>query len=278
MKKFLVLLFTSCFLLLSGLKAQTLEAEKPLIIGSRLEIKSEVLGENRILNIYLPPSYTPDSSNTYPVIYLLDGSMDEDFIHITGLVQFCSFSWINILPETIVVGIANIDRKRDFTSPSSSKIDQKEFPQAGYSEKFIQFIEKELQPFIERKYGTGSDRMLIGQSLGGLLATEILFKNPDLFNRYVIVSPSLWWDNETLLSVHLDEANFKPSIYIAGGKEGKVMERLAKELYGTFKNYTYRQDRIYFDYQESKSHGDILHQSVYNAFETFSKEEKKQPK
>ena len=70
---------------------------------------------------------------------LLDGSKDEDFIHIAGIVQFGSFSWINMLPETIVVGIANVDRKRDFTYPSQNTLDQEEFPTSGKSAHFIQF-------------------------------------------------------------------------------------------------------------------------------------------
>ena len=100
------------------LKAQNLpqiKSSKPFCIGKTITIHSKILNEDRILNIYLPNSYNPDSVKTYPVIYLLDGSRDEDFIHISGLVQFGSFSWINMIPETIVVGIANIDRKRDFT-------------------------------------------------------------------------------------------------------------------------------------------------------------------
>ena len=96
-------------------------APKPFVIGEIVNIHSKELGENRTLNIYLPNGYHPDSLKRYPVIYLLDGSADEDFIHIAGLVQFGSFPWLNILPESIVVGIANVDRKRDFCRKSRSR-------------------------------------------------------------------------------------------------------------------------------------------------------------
>ncbi|MCK4561578.1 MAG: alpha/beta hydrolase, partial [Flavobacteriaceae bacterium] len=164
--------------------------KKPLSIGEKVEIQSEILKENRILNIYLPNGYSKDSIKEYPVIYLFDGSMDEDFIHISGLVQFGSFSWINMVPETIVVGISNIDRVRDYTFHTDNKKHKKQFPTAGKSEVFIDFIEKELQPFIDKNYKTNTTKTLIGQSLGGLLATEILFKKPNLFDNYIIVSPS----------------------------------------------------------------------------------------
>jgi predicted alpha/beta superfamily hydrolase len=91
--------------------------EADFSIGKTVTIQSKVLGEARELNIYLPLGYSGDSAQTFPVIYLLDGSRDEDFIHISGIVQFGSFSWIRMIPESIVVGIGNVDRKRDFTYP-----------------------------------------------------------------------------------------------------------------------------------------------------------------
>ena len=88
------------------LSAQTVST-KPLTIGEVRTIKSKTLNEDRTLNIYLPQGY--DKTKSYPVIYLLDGSMNEDFIHVTGLVQF--FNQMYSMPETIVVGVANVDRK-----------------------------------------------------------------------------------------------------------------------------------------------------------------------
>ena len=189
-----------------------IKEKSPLIIGETIAFSSKILEESRKLNIYLPHGYTKESTKKYPIIYLLDGSIDEDFIHISGLVQFGSFSWINIIPESIVVGISNIDRKRDFTFPTTNKKDKKDFPTAGGSEKFINFIEKELQPFIEKNYKTDATKTLIGQSLGGLVATEILFKKPALFDNYIITSPSLWWDDESLLKYTPSSYQSKKSI------------------------------------------------------------------
>jgi predicted alpha/beta superfamily hydrolase len=204
--------------------AQRSKAEKPIVLGHQAEIKSAILGEKRLLNIYLPEGYNAKDSLKYPVIYLLDGSVDEDFIHISGLVQYCSFEWLNYLPKSIVVGIATVNRRRDFAFPSTLSEQVKAWPEAGHSDKFIAFIEKELQPFVAKAYKTNSFKTILGQSMGGLLETEILFKKPGLFNRYIIISPSLWWDNGSLLSLNPEilSADFKQpiEIYIGVGKEG----------------------------------------------------------
>lgn len=250
----------------------TVEKNQSLSIGERIEFSSKILKEKRILNIYLPNGYSKDSIKTYPVIYLLDGSVDEDFIHIAGLVQFGSFPWINMIPESIVVGISNIDRKRDFTFPTHNKKDKKDFPTTGKSEDFINFIEKELQPLIEKNYHTISIKTLIGQSLGGLLATEILYSKPKLFDNYIIISPSLWWDDESLLKK--DPVKYKSikSIYIAIGNEGEIMERIAKELYNKLNFQKQESTKLYFQVFEKLNHGDVLHLAVYDAFDKLFKE------
>ena len=161
---------------------------KPFVLGIIDEIQSTVLSEKRILNIYLPEGYSKNDTIKYPVVYLLDGSADEDFIHIAGLFQFNNFSWIDRVPKSIVVGIANVDRKRDFTYATNIKVGLKNYETAGHSDKFIAFLENELQPFIEKKYKTNTSKTIIGQSLGGLLATEILLKKSTLFNKYIIIS------------------------------------------------------------------------------------------
>jgi predicted alpha/beta superfamily hydrolase len=268
------LLFTLSLLILFASYSIAQEAKKtPFVLGEIDSIHSTELNETRILNIYLPEGYSPDSSTKYPVIYLLDGSADEDFIHIAGLMQFCNFSWVNILPKSILVGIANVDRRRDFTFPTTIEKDKKDYPTTGGSAKFMAFIEKELQPFIEAHYKTTSSKTIIGQSLGGLLATEILFKKPTLFTNYIIVSPSLWWNAESLLSIPpvVLQSGFTQStrVYIAVGKEGKIMEGDAKKLVDTLKKKDNKNLQVYFRYFPDEDHATILHWAVYRAFQSF---------
>jgi len=255
---------------------------KPFVLGVIEEIQSKELAEKRILNIYLPEGYNADDSVRYPVIYLLDGSADEDFIHIAGLVQFNSFEWISQIPKSIVIGIATVDRRRDFTFPTTIERDQKKFPTSGHSAQFISFIEKELQPFIEKKYKTNNSKMIIGQSLGGLLEAEILLKKPALFNKYVIVSPSLWWNNGSLLNqdaVAFDHNfNQQTDIYIAVGKEGatptdipREMEEDARLLFEKINQIKNKSIKVHFEYLPKENHATILHQAVSNSFRILYK-------
>ena len=253
------------------------DERKPFILGVIEEYQSTILGENRTLNIYLPEGYNGNDTTKYPVIYLLDGSADEDFIHVVGLVQFNTFSWVNRIPKSIVVGIATVDRRRDFTFPTTIAEDKKNYPTTGHSDKFISFIENELQPFIAKKYQTNSEKTIIGQSLGGLLATEILLKKPYLFNKYIIVSPSLWWDDGSILKQQSEilTENFaqKTEIYIGVGKEGlapctasHVMEVDANLLAEKLKLSKSKTLNVHFDYLPEEDHATIGHQGISNGF------------
>lgn len=251
--------------------------KKPFVLGEIQTIDSKILSEKRTLNIYLPESYKETDTIKYPVIYLLDGAADEDFIHVVGLVQYNTFPWINRIPESIVVGIANTNRKRDFTSPATIEILKKQMPNNGGSEKFISFLEKELQPYIDRNYKTSNSKTIIGQSLGGLLATEILFTKPILFNKYIIISPSLWWNDGALLktnSVLLEETFSKETdIYIGVGKEGlspffdnHIMEVDANILFDKIKSGKSKSVKVHFDYLPEEDHATVTHPAIFNAF------------
>ncbi|MBD2770482.1 alpha/beta hydrolase [Hymenobacter sp. BT664] len=251
-------------------------SSKPFVLGVIEELQSVELAEKRTLNIYLPEGYSPKDTTKYPVVYLLDGSANEDFIHVVGLYQFNNFPWINRVPKSIIVGIANTDRKRDFTYPSTIATEQRRYPTAGKSERFIAFMEKELQPYIEHKYKANQSKTLIGQSLAGLLATEILLTKPTLFNKYIIISPSLWWDDASLLKgqPELLQEGFKArtDIYLGVGKEGlgpsdipHVMEVDANLLAEKIRSTKSKSVRFYFDYLPTEDHATITHQAIFNA-------------
>ena len=268
--KLIILLFS---IIGFGAIAQVQNKPKEFVLGYVDSLHSDILNEDRIINIYLPEGYDKDTK--YPVIYLLDGSADEDFIHVVGIVQYNTFSWINRIPKSIVIGIANTNRKRDFTSPATQASDRKSIPNNGGSAKFIAFLEKELQPYVEKKYKTDGFKTIIGQSLGGLLATEILFKKPTLFNNYIIISPSLWWNDGALLKAKpavLDKGYSKSTnIYIGVGKEGsfdgkRIMEDDAKLLYEKIKQGQSKSVNVHFDYLPEEDHATVTHQAIFDAF------------
>ncbi|MGZ3847251.1 MAG: alpha/beta hydrolase, partial [Flavisolibacter sp.] len=130
--------------------------------------------------------------------------------------------------------------------------------------------------YVERNYKTTSSRTIIGESLGGLLAAEILLKRPTLFNQYIIVSPSIWWDNGSLLKLPspIFAEDFKQTtrIYVGVGKEGlvpgdnpRVMEVDANLLADKIKSTKSKSVKVYFDYLPQEDHATIMHQAVFDA-------------
>ena len=243
---------------------------KPFVLGTVDELWSRTLSEKRVLNIYLPDGYNNDSNanKIYPVIYLLDGSADEDFIHVAGIVQFLSMI-TEAMPPAIVVGIANVDRRRDFTFPTTVEKDKKDYPTTGGSEKFLLFVERDLQPYIKSKYRVNKSRTVIGQSLGGLLATEPLLEKPWLFDNYVIVSPSLWWDNESLLqrAPALIKAHFvrDVNVVLEVGAEEDIMVKDAHQLNELLEQQKNLDINVTFSQLPDENHLTILHNAVYKA-------------
>jgi predicted alpha/beta superfamily hydrolase len=264
-------IFSALLVLLSIATAQSQGVKiNELKIGVIHKLHSAELGEDRILNVYLPRDYDANQAS-YPVIYLLDGSENEDLLHITGVVQFLAM--IEKMPASIIIGIANVDRRRDFTFPTTIAQDKKDYPTTGSSAKFIRFVEKELQPYVQQNFRVNASRTIIGQSLGGLIAAEILIQKPALFNNYVIVSPSLWWDNESLLQQIPSLIPKKPTakICIAVGSEGKQMEGDAKklsELLGDKQQFPSL--KVTFLPLPEENHLTILHNSVYKALENLN--------
>ena len=283
MRKFfyLLILLGSSWISIAQQSSKHTFTAQPIKLGTSFTFYSTSLNENRTINIYLPASYDKETATSYPVIYLLDGSLDEDFIHIVGLVQFTSFSWAQLIPESIVVGISNVDRKRDFTYPTTNAKDKKDFQTTGGSKQFIAYLENELQPFIAKEFRVTTERTIIGQSLGGLLATEILWTHPHLFSNYVIVSPSLWWDDNSLLSRPPERyragkhnpLKTSKKVFVAVGQEGPIMEAAALGLAANLK--TEKNIQTYFKYLDGLDHTNTLHQAVYEAFKVLYNKEKK---
>ncbi|AWI26331.1 alpha/beta hydrolase [Flavobacterium pallidum] len=250
---------------------------KPLTIGSTEQFKSAILAETRTINVYLPEGFNPADTITYPLICIPDGGIEEDFIHITGIVRFNTQPWINRFPKSIVIGIENTNRKRDFTFavPNLNFLEnvgykKESIPFYGGSPKYILFLEKELLPYIKSKYKATRQRTIIGESLAGLLTTEILLKNPDLFDTYIIISPSLWWGDEKLLKDggSLLKTNLKKRVRVCvsapNQEEDKMMYREATSLYDLIKQNPHITS--FFDYLPEEWHATVMHMAVYNAF------------
>lgn len=172
-------------------------AAEPLVIGETFTIASKALGETRRINVYAPPTYDAAKDAPLPVLYMPDGGMSEDFLHIAGLVQVGAGN--GTMRPHLLVGIENTERRRDLTGPTENVEDKKIAPRVGGSAAFRNFIRDELMPEIKRRHRTTDESAIVGESLAGLFVVETLFLEPDLFDTYIAVDPSLWWNSGELV-------------------------------------------------------------------------------
>lgn len=218
--------------------AQTVvfEGPTPVSIGDGYRLTSAVMGQDREINVWLPPSYA-QGQRRYPVVYLLDGGLvAQDFHHISGLAQLGAIS--GMMDEVIVVGVASGDRRNELTPPASDPEILAQIPTHGGSARFRRFLTEEVQPFIDGRYRTSGETTVIGESLAGLFIVETFLVQPTLFDRYVAISPSLWWDRQklskdaaALLAAHPQgDRTLLLTIADEGGQMQAGMDRLVRTL------------------------------------------------
>jgi predicted alpha/beta superfamily hydrolase len=175
------------------------QMDNKITIGTIEHIQSKILNEDREIRIHVPNGEQASvaSKQRYPVLYLLDG--EAHFNSVVGMMEQLSNYGNTIVPQMIVVGISNTNRMRDL-SPTRvvadlPMLDAETAKFTGGNDKFFAFMEKELFPYIESKYAVEPYRMLIGHSLGGLTVVNALVNYTHLFNAYVAIDPSMWWDD-----------------------------------------------------------------------------------
>jgi predicted alpha/beta superfamily hydrolase len=178
------------------------EPDNTIVVGNKDRIFSEILQEEREIWVHLPESAMNESMETarYPVLYLLDG--DGHFYSVTGMIkQLSTTNGNTVSPEMIIVGIPNTDRTRDLTPTHVDEMfGDSIFPKtSGGGNNFLDFLEKELIPHMEKTYPASGYKTFVGHSLGGLAVINALVDRPNLFNNYVAIDPSLWWDDQELL-------------------------------------------------------------------------------
>lgn len=200
----------------------------PIAAGETFDMPSRAEGETRHITVWLPPSYGKGEAR-YPVLYLLDGGVKQDYLPVVGL---AALGWLNgATDEVIVVGVESGPglRIRDFTTPSAVPAEITDFPTHGKAAVFRRFLADELKPLIETRYRTSGESGLIGESLAALFVVDTALREPGLFNRYLAISPSLWWNDQSLSreAAGLLKARGWPKdrgLYLAIANEGGAMQ------------------------------------------------------
>lgn len=266
------------------------DSSDDISIGERDSLYSEILGEDREYLVYLPASYDNETflPQNYPVLYILDGG--AHYHSATGVIQFMSegINGNRQIPEMIVVAIPNTNRNRDLT-PTHTIIgyagEEVEFLESsGGADNFLSFIKDELIPEIESEYRTMPLRTLVGHSFGGLLVSHALLNTPEIFDAYIAIDPSLWWDDQTLLrqaeEVFAGAHDRRASVYISlannpdfGDGPEKLMENSGREFADILANAATADFRTTLEYYEAEDHGSVpllsLYYGLLTVFEGF---------
>ncbi len=192
-------------------------------------LNSKVLNEEQKISVYLPETYGEDPDHRYPVIYALDGKYYKQMVSAV-IARFYS-DWL--IPETIVVTIDNENRIRDYTPTPHATADVP----SGKADVFLDYIEKELIPFVDSNYQTSEFRIFEGHSLGGLLSLYTVQARPELFTAHYAFSPSLHWgDNKTvekIIAYLSSRKSLEQFIYMNLGDEIVKSEYESRNTMGT---------------------------------------------
>jgi predicted alpha/beta superfamily hydrolase len=230
------------------------------IVVQTFTIDSRVLGETRRINVYVPSDYKEHPEARYPVLYMPDGGMKEDFPHVVDVVDALA-GWGTMRP-VIVVGIENTQRRRDMTGPTEVESDKKIAPKVGGSAEFRQFTRKELMPQIQSRYRTSEEKGIVGESLAGLFVVETFLLEPDLFDAYIACSPSLWWNKQAMVKLAEERVKTLPghkTLYLSSADEEDIVrdtKRLAEILQAA------APDRLKLIYQPMPEQ---FHDTIYRA-------------
>ena len=232
---------------------------------TRLVLRSEVLGEDRIVLIRTPVGYETNKVK-YPVLYMTDG--DGHMVHTAATIDFLNRN--GRISDLIVVGVTNTDRTRDLTpakSTDKNPAGELRFPTSGGADNFLKFFETELIPEIEKEYRVQPYRILAGHSLGGLFAIHSMISKPGLFNSYIAVSPSLQWENGEALKRATDflkkQKEMKATLFVSlGDEQGGI-----RENFDSFKELLSKTNIKGFEWQAERmadeDHGSVVLRSHY---------------
>ena len=151
------------------------------------------MSETRRINVYVPPQYDACASQRFPVLYMPDGGLAEDFPHVANAID--GLIRRGEIHPVLLVGVENTVRRRDMTPPTQTPADLKVTDQPGGAARFRSFFDKELMPVVAARYRVTDEATIIGESLAGLFILDTLVAQPGLFDTYIALDPSLWWNS-----------------------------------------------------------------------------------
>lgn len=243
-----------------------LAAATPLVIGESFTMASTALGETRRINVYAARAWDTPADAPLPVLYMPDGGLAEDFLHVAGLLQVSVAN--GTMRPFMLVGIENTQRRRDLTGPTEEPKDRAIAPVVGGAPAYRSFIRDELMPQVRQRYRVTPETAIIGESLAGLFVVETFLLEPQLFDHYFAFDPSLWWNRGALPSQAaglLARHDGAPhTLYLASSSEAGIaaeVQRLAQVLAGS----ATRGLAWHVEAMPQETHGTIYHPAALKA-------------
>lgn len=255
MKRKLLFLIVLVFVFSFSALAQTERVGS--VIHFLHKIDSKILNEERTILVRVPNNYE-QTTEKFPVVYMLDAHAPQNSMMV-GIIE--QQAWGGQMPEMIVVGIQNTNRSRDLTPTDDGKGGQ-----VGGGEKFMQFIEQEVIPMVEKNYRTQPFRIFAGHSLGGLMAVYSFVSHPDLFNAYIAASPVLGYDNDYVIKraeeLFKQTKEWKKTMFIGLGNEPQYQKG-----FNSFRELLKKTNPKGFDYEfqefKEENHGSVVLPAYY---------------
>ena len=206
--------------------AAPVPAADPIPAHTSFVVHSRLLHEDRTINVYDPARASGDT--LLPVLYMLDGGLAEDFPHVVNTID--SLIGLGRIAPVMVVGVENTERRRDLTGPTSVGSDSTIAPHVGGSAAFRAFLRDELIPEVRARCRCSDDRAVVGESLAGLFIVETFLLEPGLFDRYIALSPSVWWNGGELVRTAGRRAAVLPGgrvLFLAAANEEQIADGTA---------------------------------------------------
>ncbi|WP_083264947.1 alpha/beta hydrolase [Urechidicola croceus] len=223
-----------------------------------LTIQSEKVNEIRTINIWTPPNYK-NNTTLFPVIYMLDGGIKVDFPHIANTISILVKN--NSISPIILIGIENTERRRDLTGLSDIVEDKEIAPLNDGAKSFRAFIEDELFIEINKQYRTTKEKRIVDESVAGLFIIETFLLKPEMFDFYIAMDPSLWWNNHHLVkNVNnlLAEFSTKENKLWFAGSDAEDISQYTKELSQILKNNAPESLRWHYSNEPTEKHNTIF--------------------
>lgn len=257
-----ILLFS--FFLLNSCRTETVDPERM----KQFTISSTHTGRVYTITIQLPEDYSIVST-PYSAMYVLDAKQDDEFV---GM-KCNQISKELKVKNVVVVGIryhgAN-DRNIDYT-PTVTTYGQ------GAGSEFLFFIKNELIPAVQEAYNIDTvrtSRTIIGHSFGGLFGAYAFTKHNEIFGNYLLLSPSLFYDNSVILKYEQEKRDILKSksqlVYFGAGSTENGLLLANNLLYERLKN-NYLTTKLMFELVPGRGHVSSKNIGIENAIKFYFK-------